>query len=175
MGGRGFDSPSPLQDQKRLTCMENKEFESMLTDRARAFVQRHKDLTPEQLYCEGFKDGMGYNPAGAKVNYEWVMDSYNRLCRSFSRVQALSSKRKEKIRTRLGEMSSLGDPMSVLELVLVKMEGSAFLKGDNQRGWKATFDWLFENGNNWVKVYEGQYDDRQGKGDTKSVNGFWDK
>ena len=46
---------------------------------------------------------------------------------------------------------------AIIEL-FVKMEGCSFLKGDNRRGWKATFDWLFENGNNWVKVYEGNYD-----------------
>ena len=39
-----------------------------------------------------------------------------------------------------------------------KMQNSSFLKGDNRRGWKATFDWLISNGENWRKVLEGNYD-----------------
>jgi len=147
----------------------------MLLARAKAFVEKNIFTSPVEVYMAAFKEGMGYNSAGCKVDYKWVVDSFNRLCPSFSKVQALSSKRKEKVRTRLGEMSSLGDPMSVLELVFVKMEASAFLKGGNQRKWKATFDWLIENSNNWVKVYEGQYDGRGETGVTKKVNDYWDK
>ena len=54
------------------------------------------------------------------------------------------------------------------------MEASSFLKGNNNRKWKATFDWVFENSNNWVKVYEGQYDDRADGTSEKRVNNYWD-
>ena len=40
------------------------------------------------------------------------------------------------------------------------MQASSFLKGDNDRGWKASFDWIFENNKNWVKVFEGNYGDK---------------
>jgi hypothetical protein len=48
--------------------------------------------------------------------------------------------------------------MTVLVSVFTTMEHSKFLCGDNKNGWKASFDWIFENSNNWVKVLEGNYD-----------------
>ena len=51
---------------------------------------------------------------------------------------------------------------ALLESIFEKMEDSKFLRGDNSRGWKATFDWLFSNEKNWVKVAEGNYDNRIG-------------
>jgi hypothetical protein len=32
-----------------------------------------------------------------------------------------------------------------------------FLRGENERGWKASFDWLIRNDENYLKVLEGQY------------------
>ena len=40
------------------------------------------------------------------------------------------------------------------------MEASDFLKGYNKYGWKATFDWVFKNSENWIKILEGNYDNR---------------
>ena len=31
------------------------------------------------------------------------------------------------------------------------------MSGDNDRGWKASFDWLLENDSNIMKVLEGNY------------------
>ena len=42
------------------------------------------------------------------------------------------------------------------------MQESKFLKGESKRGWKASFDWVFENDKNWVKVWEGNYDNDKG-------------
>ena len=50
------------------------------------------------------------------------------------------------------------------------MQQSKFLKGDNKRGWKASFDWLFENDKNWVKVYEGNYDNKPEQAAAKRYN-----
>jgi hypothetical protein len=66
----------------------------------------------------------------------------------------LTVRRKEKILRRLSEMGG----MKILEQVFRKMEASDFLKGNNKAGWKATFDWVFQNTDNWVKILEGNYD-----------------
>ena len=34
-----------------------------------------------------------------------------------------------------------------------------FLRGQNARGWKANFEFLFRNDRNWLKVIEGGYQD----------------
>jgi hypothetical protein len=45
------------------------------------------------------------------------------------------------------------------------MQESKFLRGDNKRGWKASFDWIFENQKNWVKIIEGTYDNKTQEND----------
>lgn len=42
------------------------------------------------------------------------------------------------------------------------VEESSFLKGDNYKGWTITFDWLIKP-NNFLKVLEGNYSDKQEK------------
>jgi len=40
-----------------------------------------------------------------------------------------------------------------------KIASSGFCRGKSKNGWKATFDWFIRNDNNWLKAYEGKYDD----------------
>ena len=91
-----------------------------------------------------------------------ILKLWNATCESLSSVQRLTCKRIEKIKARWAEF---GDkPMDTLKKILDKIENSDFCKGGGRSGWKVSFDWLFENSNNWVKVYEGNYDN------TDSVN-----
>lgn len=60
----------------------------------------------------------------------------------------------------------MDDNMDTLRSVFVGMEASEFLRGINDSGWRASFDWVFENDKNWVKVFEGNYQK------TKSTIGF---
>ena len=43
------------------------------------------------------------------------------------------------------------------------IRNSSFLKGQNNRNWTITFDWLIKP-NNFIKVLEGNYDDKENKG-----------
>lgn len=93
-----------------------------------------------------------------KQNWKAIIDAWNSTCISYPKLTRFSDKRKNKVAVRLKEMGGGDKALEICKELFVKMEGCSFLKGDNRRGWKATFDWLFENGNNWVKVYEGNYD-----------------
>lgn len=44
--------------------------------------------------------------------------------------------------------------------VFEKLSNSTFLKGDNDKGWKVSFDWLFDI-DNFTTVLEGKYDQRK--------------
>ena len=44
-------------------------------------------------------------------------------------------------------------------ILFEKAESSSFLKGQNNRNWSATFDWLIMDGN-MAKVLDGNYDDK---------------
>lgn len=85
--------------------------------------------------------------------YSEIKDLFSRICNSFSKVEKLSDSRKSKIKTRWEEIKTL----EKFEQIFKNMESSSFLKGDNPRKWKATFDWVMDNDNNWVKVIENQY------------------
>jgi hypothetical protein len=89
-----------------------------------------------------------------KIPCKEIVDLFNSKCISFSKVTKLTDSRKTKIKARWSEMGSIETVTTLFE----KMESTAFLKGENKENWKATFDWVFENDKNWVKIIEGNYD-----------------
>jgi hypothetical protein len=61
-----------------------------------------------------------------------------------------------------------------LSEVLDAIRESSHCRGDNNLQWKINFDWIFSSSNNWVKLVEGNYKDRQknkDKGLTKRTEG----
>ena len=54
-----------------------------------------------------------------------------------------------------------------------RIQKSSFLQGQNKSGWTITFDW-FVKPNNFLKVLEGQYDDKEGVENTVSSRYSYD-
>lgn len=107
-----------------------------------------------------------------------VVDFWNRTVAetqsTLPQVLTLSDKRKKKMRIRWKEFSRVGNPVEVCRQVFTKVCISKFCQGDNKTGWSADFDWIFTNGENWVKVYEGNYDNKPvvvGQGRGNAVQG----
>lgn len=87
--------------------------------------------------------------------YEQIKDVWNRY--NTPKVNTLSKERKDKIKTRIKEFNKYTeDILPLVEYLCYKISISKFCTGST--GWRATFDWLFENGKNWLKVAEGNYD-----------------
>lgn len=108
------------------------------------------------------------------VDYDRIIDLYHSICKSYPRILKLSDVRKRKVEIRFKE--EMKSDWALLESVFRKMEESKFLRGDNPRGWKATFDWLFTNDKNWLKVAEGNYENRETKKmQTNKVNDEWEQ
>ena len=105
-----------------------------------------------------------------KVSYPYgeIADLWNDICGGvLPRVKTVGENRKQKIKCRLAEFGGktaeewLQQARELFERVIA----SNFLRGENNHGWTATFDWLFDNSKNWVKVVEGNYDnDRSARG-----------
>lgn len=93
-----------------------------------------------------------------KVDFEKIAAMYHEHCPSYPRIERWSESRKRKVAIRF--FDEMHADLDLLTRIFKKMEASKFLRGDNSRGWKATFDWLFANDKNWVKVAEGNYDNR---------------
>lgn len=100
-----------------------------------------------------------------RIDYKEVVDLFHDTCVSYPRITALSDKRKAAIGARL-KMYSVDDFRRMFE----KAEASSFLKGANNRNWRANFDWLMCD-SNFAKVLDGNYDNREttGKGETDNV------
>ena len=93
------------------------------------------------------------------VPYQQIIDMYNTICKSFPHAMKLSEARKKAIRARYSGYS-IEDFRKLFEMA----EESSFLKGSNDRNWKASFDWLIKDAN-MLKVLEGNYADAEpGKG-----------
>ena len=82
-----------------------------------------------------------------------LADRYNAICTSLPRVVRLTDKRRRAVRL----IYDKGYTPEQLDEVFRKAQASSFCSGQNDRHWKADFDWLL-NESNLVKVLEGKYD-----------------
>ncbi len=92
------------------------------------------------------------------INYQLIADMYNDTCVSFPKVTKLSDKRKKAIKARM-KVYTAEDFRKLFQMA----EESSFLKGQNDRNWSATFDWLIAD-SNMAKVLDGNYKNRQQSG-----------
>lgn len=130
-----------------------------VTDLAFKLVIENTNLSNEDYQPLSNEDY--YN---SKLNNNTTEDyeNYKTLWNDFAsknkkaKVSFLSKDRKKKIALRLKEYKNL---LEIFTYVLKKSETSNFLLNGNFY----TFDWLFENDTNILKVYEGKYDNGKSK------------
>lgn len=102
------------------------------------------------------QDRIGKDSIGKeRIDYIGIKDAYNEICVSLPRLRALSDARKKAIKNRLEDYT-----VEEVHEVFKKAESSAFLTGNNDRNWHATFDWLMKDAN-FAKVLDGNYDNRK--------------
>jgi len=87
-----------------------------------------------------------------------AVEAFNAAARDvgWQEVRKLSAARRRSLALRLGELGGLAGWIEVL----ARSRGSPFLRGENDKGWRLTFDWLLKPGN-LNTVMEGNYDPRQ--------------
>ncbi len=88
------------------------------------------------------------------IDYQQIADLYNDTCVSFPRLTKLSDSRKKAIKARL-KVYSVED----FQRMFTMAEESSFLKGQNDRNWSATFDWMIKD-SNMAKILDGNYADK---------------
>ena len=99
-----------------------------------------------------------------QIDYKKLIEFFNSETKGvFGEVRyPISSKRQDSIRARIREHGK----EAFAEMVR-KAANSEFLKGNNNRGFQATFDWLIRP-TNFQKTIEGNYDNRNKE--TKRIN-----
>lgn len=80
---------------------------------------------------------------------------WNQHVQKLSKVKETSEKRNQKIQ----RVWSVRTPEKWVE-ALKKIADSKFCHGDNERGWKADFDWILQD-DVYFKIMEGKYDNRE--------------
>ena len=98
-----------------------------------------------------------------KYPYQGICDLWNSTCVSLPKVMKLTERRKQKIECRLDEFGVQPEQwLETAENLFKRVQASDFLAGRsaNKQNWAASFDWFFENSSNWVKVSEGNYDNK---------------
>lgn len=95
------------------------------------------------------------SPTPASVPYSKIKELYNSICTAYPKCTAMSDARKKAIAARIHSGYTVEDFQRVFE----KAQASSFLKGRNNRNWRASFDWLLKD-SNMAKVLDGNYDDK---------------
>jgi hypothetical protein len=94
---------------------------------------------------------------------------WNKNCRALPHVLNCGSSRMRHLKTRRS------DPFwaANFEAAVLKATDSDFCNGKNDRGWRATFDWLVGQSDTVAKIMEGKYDNRiTSQGSNGDGNGF---
>lgn len=89
-----------------------------------------------------------------KSKYDKIIDYWNTHVKVLPSIRAIKNKRRSLVRARIKEYGESG----IFEMI-DKVAASDFLKGNNQRGWSANFDWCI-GPTNFPKVLEGNYDNK---------------
>lgn len=135
-GDRKREARARLEAEKKAICSNN----GQMSDNRPPEIEKEIDIEKE-----------------IKINYQLIADMYNNTCVSFPRLTKLSDARKKAIRARL-KTYTVEDFQKLFKMA----ESSSFLKGQNNRNWSATFDWLIKD-TNMAKVLDGNYADSSHK------------
>ena len=112
------------------------------------------------MNLEGLEPPSGDEESGDKpvrLNIDGLVEAWNEVCGTvLPNVLSLPERRKSAIRARMKEHPDLEEWKGIFRRII----GSPFLRGENDKGWRADFDWCL-NVNNLAKILEGKYDDRK--------------
>jgi len=101
-----------------------------------------------------------------RIDIDKIILLWNNLELNQLRNISKSTTRYKMLKARVEEYS-----IEDVEKTIESISNSSFLKGDNNKNWTITFDWLVKP-NNFIKVLEGNYTDKGDKyGGTKGNSG----
>jgi len=129
------------------------------------------EKTPDKEPLKEIKPAKGEKSKGEeskeKYPYQDIVAMWNSVCLSCPKVLKVTEARKQKMKTRFQEFGVKREELTDYVMRLFqRVQASDFLTGrsTDKMGWVANFDWVFENEKNWVKVSEGNYDNKRGGG-----------
>jgi hypothetical protein len=146
-----------LEDPAIMSCGNN----HFLVDAVRRAMEKLDAEPAKPIPTSEEKKGPEESPrppekSGPKrEEIELLVTHWNEICgEKLPKVQTLTDRRQGFIRARLAE-----HPLQEWPGIFLRVVKSGFLTGENDKNWRADFDWVM-NQNNLVKILEGKYDDR---------------
>jgi len=153
------DYQSPATDEQQTNNKPITNEQQSDNKRTTTTEQRNKE-TKEQ---EKKVVDTNVSPKKENVDYHVILNLWNSYAkRNVPKIKAITQPRKDKIKLRIAEMGGWEQARETLETCFRKISESDFATGATG-SWAATFDWFFENEKNWLKVLEGNYDNRKEK------------
>jgi len=131
------------------------EFDSRVTTKCQQ--SNNKVTTKCQQGDTNNNDNNGNNEKNDNNTYAFFQNAWNDSMPI--KIIKLSDNRKKKIKSRLKKDT---DFETHFKICLQKINDSDFLSG-RKGEWKASFDWLIENDNNYMKVLEDNYKNNKAK------------
>lgn len=107
--------------------------------------------------------------ASDPVPYSKIQSLFNELCPSLPKVMKMTEARKKAIKARWLEY---GKDINVFVRLFKETESTPFMKGENGRNWRASFDWLMKP-DKMARTLEGNYRNRgdMNHADTNATSG----
>lgn len=149
------------RDRERLQTLINKRKQAE-TEVIEAKTSENEDYRSDNSHSKvkESKAEKSKEKKSIKYPYQGICDLWNSICVSLPKIAKLTEARKQKIRSRLDEFGCQPEEwLTTAETLFRRVQASDFLTG-RKTDWKASFDWVFDNGKNWVKVTEGNYDNK---------------
>lgn len=87
------------------------------------------------------------------IPYGEVMNAFNKICISLPSIKEITKARESAINGRWKQLNSSIDGCITF---FNAVEKSNWLSGRNEKGWKASFDWIFKP-TNFTKIIEGNF------------------
>lgn len=109
---------------------------------------------PPVISSEMTPPAVEIEPEPEELRVEHVMEAYNQLA---TRLGLPIAEKLTKTRRRQAEARIRENPLENWHRALDAIERSAFLRGENDRGWRADFDFLLQP-KSFAKLIEGAYD-----------------
>ncbi len=97
------------------------------------------------------------SPSGCSARF---MELWNEHCGTLPKVREITESRRRKLAARCRERPDFEQEFLA---ATQRAAQTPFLLGENERGWRANFDWLIRSDTNLVGILEGKYDGEGGR------------
>lgn len=126
--------------------------------------ERTPDVAVSDIDKEEDKD-KERDKTDSKISYQLIADTFNKICKSFDKVERISDSRKEDIDAACKKFG-----FEQIRTAFAKAENSKFLKGEESKGdykFKANFNWIIKE-ENLKKILGGNFDNEPGRAEKQS-------